>query len=55
MIWFTAMFTTLGFLRNAMHVDETVAQMVVGAGAAIGCRLVRAVWAIVGPQSAASA
>ena len=35
-IWFTAMFTTLGFLRNAMHVEEIVAQIVVGAGAAIG-------------------
>jgi MFS family permease len=35
-IWFTAMFTTLGFLRNAMHVEETVAQIVVGLGAAIG-------------------
>jgi len=35
-IWFTAMFTTLGFLRNAMHVDETVAQIVVGASAAMG-------------------
>ena len=30
------MFTTLGFLRNAMHVDETVAQIVVGASAAMG-------------------
>ena len=35
-IWFTAMFTTLGFLRNAMHVDETIAQIVVGAGALMG-------------------
>lgn len=35
-IWFTAMFTTLGFLRNAMHVEETVAQIIVGAGAAMG-------------------
>ncbi len=35
-IWFTAMFTTLGLLRNAMHVEETVAQIVVGAGAAMG-------------------
>jgi len=35
-IWFTAMFTTLGFLRNAMHVEETVAQILVGAGAAFG-------------------
>ncbi|KKC23746.1 MFS transporter [Sphingomonas sp. SRS2] len=35
-IWFTAMFTTLGFLRNAMHVDEEVAQIVVGAGALMG-------------------
>jgi MFS family permease len=35
-IWFSAMFTTLGFLRNAMHVEETVAQIVVGAGAVMG-------------------
>ena len=35
-IWFTAMFTTLGFLRNAMHVDESIAQIVVGAGAIMG-------------------
>ncbi|MDG2535900.1 MFS transporter [Sphingomonas sp. HITSZ_GF] len=35
-IWFTAMFSTLGFLRNAMHVDETVAQIVVGGGAVMG-------------------
>jgi MFS family permease len=35
-IWFTAMFTTLGFLRNAMHVEETVAQIIVGAGALMG-------------------
>lgn len=35
-IWFTAMFTTLGFLRNAMHVEESVAQIVVGAGAVMG-------------------
>jgi MFS family permease len=35
-IWFTAMFTTLGFLRNAMHVEETVAQILVGTGAAMG-------------------
>ncbi len=35
-IWFTAMFTTLGFLRNAMHVEESVAQILVGAGAAMG-------------------
>lgn len=35
-IWFTAMFSTLGFLRNAMHVDETVAQILVGTSAALG-------------------
>ncbi len=35
-IWFTAMFTTLSFLRNAMHVEETAAQMIVGAGAIMG-------------------
>lgn len=35
-IWFTAMFSTLGFLRNAMHVDESVAQVIVGASAVLG-------------------
>ncbi|MFD0847261.1 MFS transporter [Sphingosinicella xenopeptidilytica] len=35
-IWFTAMFTTLGFLQNAMHVEESVAQMIVGAAAVMG-------------------
>ncbi|MBW7950910.1 MAG: MFS transporter, partial [Pseudorhodoplanes sp.] len=35
-IWFTAMFTTLGFLQNAMHVEESVAQIIVGAAAAMG-------------------
>lgn len=34
-IWFTAMFTTLGFLRNAMHVEENVVQIIVGASAAM--------------------
>ena len=41
-IWFTAMFTTLGFLRNAMQVDETVAQIIVGLAALMG--LVWFVW-----------
>jgi MFS family permease len=35
-IWFTAMFSTLGFLRNAMHVDGMIAELVVGAGAVFG-------------------
>ncbi|MBB4630854.1 MFS family permease [Sphingosinicella soli] len=35
-IWFTAMFTTLGFLQRAMHVEESVAQIIVGAAAAMG-------------------
>lgn len=35
-IWFTAMFTTLGFLRNAMHVEESIVQIIVGAGALMG-------------------
>jgi MFS family permease len=35
-IWFTAMFTTLGFLQNAMHVEESVAQIIVGAAALMG-------------------
>lgn len=35
-IWFTAMFTTLGFLQNAMHVDQGIAQMIVGAAAVMG-------------------
>jgi len=35
-IWFTAMFTTLGFLQSAMHVEESVAQIIVGAAALMG-------------------
>ncbi len=35
-IWFTAMFTTLGFLQNAMHVEQHVAQIIVGAAALMG-------------------
>ena len=35
-IWFTAMFTTLGFLQNAMHVKEGVAQILVGGAALMG-------------------
>jgi MFS family permease len=35
-IWFTAMFTTLGFLQRAMHVEENVAQMIIGAAALMG-------------------
>lgn len=35
-IWFTAMFTTLGFLQNAMHVEQGIAQMIIGAAAVMG-------------------
>lgn len=35
-IWFTAMFTTLGYLQRAMHVDEYTAQLIVGASALLG-------------------
>jgi MFS family permease len=35
-IWFTAMFTTLSFLRNAMHVEESIAQILVGGCAVSG-------------------
>jgi len=35
-IWFTAMFTTLGFLQNAMHVEQSVAQLIVGGAALMG-------------------
>ena len=35
-IWYTAMFTGLSFLKSAMRMDETLAEIVVGIGAAIG-------------------
>ena len=35
-IWYTALFSTLGFLTGAMHMDETSAQLIVAAGAALG-------------------
>jgi MFS family permease len=35
-IWYTAMFQVLYFLQNALKVDDTTAQLLVGAGAAAG-------------------
>ena len=35
-IWYTAMFTVLSFLETTMRVEQTVAQLIVGAGALIG-------------------
>ena len=35
-IWYTAMFTVLSFLQGPMRVDETTAQLIVGAGALVG-------------------
>ncbi len=35
-IWYTAMFTGLGFLKSAMHLDDTYAEVVVGIAAAVG-------------------
>jgi MFS family permease len=35
-IWYTAMFTVLSFLQNTMRVEETTAQLIVGAGALMG-------------------
>ncbi|OYW23413.1 MULTISPECIES: MFS transporter [unclassified Sphingomonas] len=35
-IWYTAMFTVLSFLQTTMRVEETTAQLIVGAGAAAG-------------------
>lgn len=32
-IWYTAMFTVLSFLQGTCHVEETAAQLIVGAGA----------------------
>jgi MFS family permease len=35
-IWYTAMFTVLSFLQTTMRVEETTAQLIVGAGALAG-------------------
>ncbi len=35
-IWYTAMFTVLSFLQTTMRVEETTAQLIVGAGALMG-------------------
>ncbi len=35
-IWYTAMFTVLSFLHTTMRVQETAAQLIVGAGALMG-------------------
>jgi MFS family permease len=35
-IWYTAMFTVLSFLQTTMRVQETTAQLIVGAGALMG-------------------
>lgn len=35
-IWYTAMFTSLSFLKGAMRMDETAAEIVVGLAAAVG-------------------
>lgn len=35
-IWYTAMFTVLSFLQGTMRVQETAAQLIVGAGALMG-------------------
>jgi MFS family permease len=35
-IWYTAMFQVLYFLQNSLKVEETVAQLLVGAGAVMG-------------------
>ncbi len=35
-IWYTAMFTGLSFLKSAMRVEDTLAEIIVGIGAAIG-------------------
>ena len=35
-IWYTAMFSVLAFLQNPLRVDQTVAQLLVAAGALVG-------------------
>ena len=36
-IWYTAMFSGLSFLKSAMRLDDTAAEIIVGIGAAVGC------------------
>ena len=36
-IWYTAMFSGLSFLKSAMRLDDTAAEIIVGIGAALGC------------------
>ena len=36
-IWYTAMFSGLSFLKLAMRLDDTAAEIIVGLGAAVGC------------------
>lgn len=35
-IWYTAMFSSLGFLKSAMRLDDTWAEVIVGIGGAVG-------------------
>ncbi|WP_039393728.1 MFS transporter [Novosphingobium sp. MBES04] len=35
-IWYTAMFSALGFLKGAMRVESTMAEIIIGASAALG-------------------
>ena len=35
-IWYTAMFSGLGFLQNAMHIESTTAEIIVGISALLG-------------------
>ncbi|MBU3993949.1 MAG: MFS transporter [Alphaproteobacteria bacterium] len=35
-IWYTAMFSALSFLKSAMHVDDTWAEIIIGLGALFG-------------------
>ncbi|MFA7604536.1 MAG: MFS transporter [Novosphingobium sp.] len=35
-IWYTAMFSALSFLKSAMHVEDTFAEIIIGTAAAIG-------------------
>ncbi len=36
-IWYTAMFSGLSFLKSAMRLDDTAAEIIVGIGAGVGC------------------
>ena len=36
-IWYTAMFSGLSFLKSAMRLDDTAAEIIVGLGAGVGC------------------